>query len=332
MKYNYVVLGAATDFMITSYADIAKADYAIYQYKLLATQNPLLNVLYRYHTSPILNRKVPMPFRGIWNPLIFKNSFADDKPICFILFGNKRLFASTFINYIRKTYRGSKIVFFAQDLIARSWGEKFSEIKGFFDLIISFDHADAKTHGVDYYPLVYSPYDIPEDDSIPESDVYFVGKAKDRLPQILAAYEKLRNSGLKCDFYITGVKPEDQKYADEITYGNQMPYIENLKHIKKTKCLLEIMQGGGHGYTLRACEAIMYDKKMITDNPEISGAPFYQPELISVFNCAEDIDPSFVIAEPAVVDYKWKANLSPLKLLEYIDEKFEREQGAFGRS
>jgi hypothetical protein len=100
-----------------------------------------------------------------------------------------------------------------------------------------------------------------------------------------------------------------------------MPYIENLKHIKKSKCLLEIMQGGGHGYTLRACEAIMYDKKMITDNPEISCAPFYRPELISVFDRAEHIDPSFVTTEPAVADYKWKEKLSPLKLLEYIDKR-----------
>lgn len=189
------------------------------------------------------------------------------------------------------------------------------------DIALSFDHADAEKYGMDYYPLVYSPCDMGEDDSIPESDVYFVGKAKDRLPAILAAYEKLRDAGLRCDFYLTGVAPEDQKYADEITYGTQMSYKENLRHVKKTRCLLEIMQGGGHGYTLRACEAIMYDKKMLTNNPEIEHAPFYKPELISVFRDARDIDTEFVKREPYAVDYGWKEQLSPLRLLEYIDRR-----------
>jgi hypothetical protein len=65
----------------------------------------------------------------------------------------------------------------------------------------------------------------------------------------------------------------------------------------------------------------MYGKKMITNNPEIAGAPFYDPALISVFDSAEDIDAPFVTAEPQEADYGWKEQLSPLKLLEYIDEK-----------
>jgi len=321
VKYNYVIFGSSADFLRMAYADVDKVSYAVYRCGLLDGRRRLLDTLYRWHTSPAVNDKIPLPFRGVWNPMIFRNPFSDGKPLCFVVFGNRRLLNKNFIGYLKKAYPGSKVVYFCQDLIAKSHGARFETFRDAFDYMLSFDHADAEKYGMDYYPLVYSPYDVPEDASIEESDVYFVGKAKDRLPQILAAYERFRDAGLKCDFYITGVKPEDQKYADEITYGNQMPYIENLKHIKKTKCLLEIMQGGGHGYTLRACEAIMYDKKMITDNPEIANAPFYRPELISVFNGAEDIDPSFVNAEPMVADYGWKENLSPLKLLEYIDER-----------
>lgn len=319
MKYNYVIFGIATDFMQTAYADVQKVPYAVYRCNLLDSKNRLLNTLYRYHTAPSINSKISLPFRSIWNPLIFKNPFVDGKPICFIFFGNKRLMDKNFIRYLRKTYAGSKMVWFCQDLVAKSQGSKFAKIKDMFDRILSFDHAEAKQYGMDYYPLVYSPRDVSEDDSIPESDVYFVGKAKDRLPEILAAYEKLRDAGLKCDFYLTGVAPEDRKYADEIRYGTQMPYKENLRHIQKTKCLLEIMQGGGHGYTLRACEAIMYDKKMLTNNPEIENAPFYKPELISTFREAREIDADFVKREPLVADYGWKEQLSPLRLLEYID-------------
>ena len=324
MKYNYVYLGSDADFMRISFGDIEKVDWAKYLCRRIDTGSKVLTGLYQLHTSPKTNRFFRLPGQDIWNKMMFRGNFQDNKPICFIFAPRSRWLQNNIIPYLRKKYLNCCIAIVFQDLVKYSFPQGVEDLLKKVELALSFDHADAEKYGMDYYPLVYSPCDIPEDDSIEESDVYFVGKAKDRLPQILAAYERLRDAGLKCDFYITGVAPEDQKYADEIVYGTQMPYIENLKHVKKTKCLLEIMQGGGHGYTLRACEAIMYGKKMITDNPEIAEAPFYNPELISAFETVEDIDASFVTTGSAVVDYRWKDNLSPLKLLEYIDERLQQ--------
>ena len=323
MKYNYVYLGSNSDFTRISFGDLEKVDWAKYFCKRIDTNSKVLTKLYQLHTSPKTNRFFRLPGQGIWNKMLFRQTFPEDKPICFVFYPRSRWLQNGAIEYLRKKYPDCKIALIFQDLVRYSYPQGLEEMLKKVDIALSFDHADAEMHGMDYYPLVYSPYDVPEDDLIEESDVYFVGKAKDRLPQILAAYEKLRDAGLKCEFYITGVAPEEQKYADEIHYCGQMSYVENLKRVKKTKCLLEIMQGGGHGYTLRACEAIMYDKKMITDNPEISSAPFFAPELISVFSGAEDINPSFVTAEPTEADYGWKENLSPLKLLEYIDERIQ---------
>ena len=321
LKYNYVFLGADADFMRIAYGDMDTAPWAKYLCRRIDSGNPLLTKLYQLHTSPTTNKLFRLPGQGVWNKMMFRGNFPDGKPLCFVFHPRSRWLQNGIIEYLRKTYSDCRVVVAFQDLVRFAYPRGIEELKEKMDLCLSFDHADAEKYGMEYYPLVYSPYDVSEDDSIAESDVYFVGKAKDRLPQILAAYEKLRGAGLKCEFYITGVAPEDQKYADQIHYCGQMSYVENLKHVKKTKCLLEIMQQGGHGYTLRACEAIMYDKKMITDNPEISGAPFYRPELISVFDDVKNIDPSFVKAEPAVADYGWKEQLSPLRLLEYIDSK-----------
>ncbi len=322
--HNYVIFGSEADFYLVSYDEINDVDYAKYLYRPLYTKNKILNMLYRVHTSPRINGMIELPFKSLWNSLIYKNKFNNDRPICFVFFASsKKLLNHSFLTYLRKKYRDSKFVLFFQDLVRHSMGEKIDKLRDSFDLIISFDHEDAHKYGLNYYPLVFSKYNVPKDDSITESDVYFVGKAKDRLDEILAAYEKFRDAGLKCDFYITGVAPEQQKYADEIHYCGQMSYIENLKHVKATKALLEIMQQGGHGYTLRACEAIMYDKKMITNNPEVVNAPFYSPERISVFNNVDDINTEFVLDEPYCVDYCYKEQLSPLKLLEYIDAKLK---------
>ena len=321
MRYNYVIFGSAADFHRVSYGDIDRCEQAKYLYAHLDSDSRFLINLYRLHTSPKTNRLFRLPCQGLWNAMAFRGRFEEDKPICFVFFSQNRKVESGLVEFLRKKYPNCKMVLFCQDLVRYMFPNGAETMMSKMDLCMSFDQADAAQYGMDYYPLVYSPADIPDDPGVAESDVYFVGKAKDRLPQILAAYEKLRDAGLKCEFYITGVASEDQKYADEIHYCGQMSYAENLKHIKKTKCLLEIMQGGGHGYTLRACEAIMYDKKMITDNPEIANAPFYAPERISVFRDVNDIVPSFVTAEPIVAEYGWKEKLSPIKLLEYIDEK-----------
>jgi len=224
--------------------------------------------------------------------------------------------------YLKSKYQNSKYVCFYQDKIFDL--DFFSKVKQSFDIILSFDQKDAEKYQLLYYPLVYSLFDVPEDENIKQSDIYFVGKAKNRFKDIISVYEKLRSAGLKCDFHIVGVAPKDRKYANEIDYCIQMPYIENLKRIKKTKCLLEIMQVGGHGYTLRTCEAIMYDKKIITNNPEIEKAPFYSSECIQTFKSVQQIDPNFIFKEPISVDYNYKEELSPVHLLEFIDREIQK--------
>ena len=100
-----------------------------------------------------------------------------------------------------------------------------------------------------------------------------------------------------------------------------MPYEENLQRIRKTRCMLEIMQQGGHGYTLRYCEAIALGKKLATNNPEIEKAPFYNEKFISVFKNVEEFDPQFILNGDREVDYNYLPELSPLKLLEFIDAR-----------
>lgn len=320
MKYNYVIFGSDADYYRVTYNDINNYDCAYYLYDHLDINSRLLTNLYRLHTTPRVNKIIKLPLQSLWNPLIFRRVFAEKKPICFIFFGRReRIIKNGIIEYLKKKYPDSKYVCFYQDLILNE--DSFLSTKNKFDLIVTYDHQDAKKYGILHYSLIYSPYEIPDDNDIPPSDVYFIGKAKNRLNEIISAYEKLRNAGLKCDFHITGVPAGEQKYAGEIDYCSQIPYIENLKRMKAAKCLLEIMQKGGHGYTLRVCEAIMYDKKMLTNNPEVEKAPFYSPERISTFKTADEIDTDFVLREPVSVDYHYKDKLSPMRFLEYIDRQ-----------
>jgi len=325
MKYNYVIFGASQDFYKISYNDINNLSNAYYSYRNIDSDSRILSDLYRLHTTPRINRIINLPMQKLWNCMIFRHTFLEDKPLCFIFFSGKdKMIKNGFVEYLKDKYLNSKFVYFYQDLVSLPRELSVSQIESKFDMLLSFDQKDAEKYGLFYYPLVYSPFDVPEDENIKQSDIYFVGKAKNRLKDIISVYEKLRSAGLKCDFHIVGVAPKDRKYANEIDYCIQMPYIENLKRIKKTKCLLEIMQIGGHGYTLRTCEAIMYDKKIITNNPEIEKAPFYSSECIQTFKSVQQIDPNFIFREPISVDYNYKEELSPVHLLEFIDREIQK--------
>lgn len=320
MKYNYVILGSEADFYIASYADLFNCSYAKYLWRRIDTNNSIITFLYRIHMSPITNKFIKLPMKSIWNRWVFREKFDNDNPICFLFFaGRNREINNGAIYYLRSKYKNCKMVLFYQDLVKKSALPQIEKIRNQFDLILSFDQLDVKKYNLLYYPLVYSKTDIKKGD-IPKSDIYFVGKAKDRLEDIREVYNRLKDVGLKCDFHITEVSPEDIR-EDGIVYNMPVSYEENLQRIKASKCILEIMQKGGHGYTLRYCEAIMYDKKIITNNPEIKEAPFYSEQRIQVFENPQEIKSKFVLEGEEKVDYGYKDKLSPKRLLDFLDNK-----------
>ena len=328
MKYKYVVCGTPNmDLYKVSYADLAKTDNAVYLCSPIQSDSKVLNWLHKRHFGVRINKIINLPFKKIWNRFYYKNDFdkKDSSSICFVLSASYMKYEKYgLIEDIRKDYPNCKIVCFYQDLVGKR-GYPPKKVKELFDLVLSFDHKNCEEYGFVYYPLVYSYTEIEDDPNIPESDIFFLGKAKNRLAEILEAYEVLRDSGLKCDFHITGVPEGERKYEDEIDYCEKMSYSENLKRIKKTRCMLEIMQQGGHGYTLRYCEAIAHDRRLLTNNTEIKNAPFFNPALISTFDSAEDIDVEFVKSGDKDVDYKFKNELSPIRLIEFIDNYFSNK-------
>jgi len=103
-----------------------------------------------------------------------------------------------------------------------------------------------------------------------------------------------------------------------------MPYEENLEYIKRSKCLLEIMQEGGNGYILRTCEAVAYNKKIITNNKILKDSEFYDENMISIFDNIEDIDIEFITNQNGC--YKDKNYFSPIKLLEKVVNILEKQE------
>ena len=287
-----------------------------------------IRVIYAAYSSKRIKKFVRLPER-IWYPLYFRAEKQTEKPYCFV-FMNPWI-PKGYYAYLKKKYPDCKIVAVHRDLV-KVWKEATPHFiqNPIFDLEYIFDENEASKYGMEYFHEFESRVELGDTSSYPDSDVFFAGKAKDRLPRLLEAYRIFSNHGLKCLFYITGAEKEQQQELPGIIYADKnMNYREMLSYSNNARCLLEINQKQAVGLTSRFLEAVMYNKILITDNVAIEASPFYNPSYIQCVGDVSDIDPK-IIDNSDCVDYNYNDEFSPKHLIYQIDAKLS-EEGAKNR-
>lgn len=289
----------------------------------------LVRFLFLLHNSTKINRLIKLPFKQKWFPFYFKNTFRDNKPICFIVSG--RYASIEYLRFLKKAYPTAKIVKMHRDLF-HLWKERnpqFDEraIDELFDLSITYDKNEADKYNMLNFDEFESKIEIKRDKKYPLHDVIFVGKAKDRLNSLIKVYDKLSLLGLKPFFYITGVEKKDRIYRDGIFYKkSNLSYYDMLYATVNSKYILEINQEGAIGYTSRFLEAVIYNKKIITNNASIKNSKFYNPDNVLILDENLNIDPSFFENRYDDVDYHYNGEFSPLNVIKLVDAFFNLEQ------
>lgn len=281
-----------------------------------------LNFFYTSRIGTALKKRISVPLKtqAFQKYLQFTHDISDKDNVHFIFvrhepwfFGNDGL-----LRYLKKCYPQSKLVYLLIN-VNKYLGIDFDVFCPYFDRVITIDEGDAEKYGLEFHPFFYSSIE-KDDSSIPESDCFYVGNAKGRLNEILKAYELLSSNGLKCDFHIVGVSEEQQKYKEMIHYNKPMDYDDVVCHVKKSKILLEIMQDGQTSGTLREHEAVIYGKKLLTNNRYVVNRSFYVPENISVFENVDEIDMEFIKDKEFIAEYPNKDAISPRALIKFLQE------------
>lgn len=156
----------------------------------------------------------------------------------------------------------------------------FRVFKRHSERIYTFDHADSVRYAIPFKEQVFSRMRIPEPD--PRShpvDLVFIGTERNRLPVFRRIMDEAQADGLTTFFHIVP-SPYKRYGVGEQSWlsAGAIPYAEVLRHIGRARCLIEIVQSGQHGCTLRAMEALFFGKKLVTDNPAVEREAFYRPE------------------------------------------------------
>ena len=323
---KYIIADASGDMAKILYNDlIGKEDYVVID-KAKLYKNKMLNMLARANISIDQNIKHKMPLKKFFYKCIFGH-FDKSQNLCFY-FGTA-WYDPELVDYLKKKYPSAKFVLNFHDTV-ESKLKRFpymnvQQIKDEFDLIYTYSEVDQIKYGFEYTPDMYSKLDASQIMNFPESDVVFVGAAKDRLSVICSIFKKLSDAGLNCWFYIVGAKEEEKQYTDKIIYSDKyLPFLELISRQYHAKCILEVTQPGSEDATLRFWDAVMYNKRIITNCSAVKKYSYYSEKMVMVFDSIEDINPEFV-NEMENVNFNYEGDISPVKVFEQIGKKLSSE-------
>ena len=322
---RYVVYMPDLDFFVYPYYDLFnRENVQVIKFTEpvpIKTENRMLRKLCGFIYDFDRNTKrFRMPFKSIWYPLCTGIPDSTDE-IVFMFWGPFTLCSGKYREYLKKHFPNCKITFTMFDLAKWCLDQTndMNDIKEFADAIFSYDLDDVEKYGLTFRRDAFSvlPQDMITGGSV-SSDLNFCGKAKDRYNEILAVYDSAKKAGIKCDFNVPKLPQEAKEAYPELAGSRYIPYLDYVKRIQGTNCLLEICQSKKTNYTLRPWEAIAYGKKILTCNKEFLKEEFYNPEYIQVFDNPEEIDWNWV-KKKVDVDYHYIEKLAVDNLLDDYD-------------
>ncbi len=207
-------------------------------------------------------------YRRIWYKYLVPNGAdsGNDK-LCFLIpsFFIEN-YGAGFINYIRSRYNCKVAVVFSDRVESYPEGLDIANLHNVVDLICTYNPVDAEKYKLPLHPGMVCNLYIPNEKSFSERtiDVFFIGQEKGRGEEILNIYRKCNEYGLKCEFVIVGETTMPKQ--EGIIYCDWVPYEDMFEKLKNSKSIVNILQPGASGVTLRDIEAYNLGCFLITTN------------------------------------------------------------------
>ena len=143
----------------------------------------------------------------------------------------------------------------------------------------SFDESDAQQYGMQWNPLHYFGTVIDKERER-EFDVAFIGADKGRYDYLKELEAQMQNMQLRTDIHIT--PSSDFPFYDRDKYRPRLSYEENIRKVLNATAILDIMQPGQTGYTMRIPESMVNHIKLITNNSKTKEYSFYSEDNIFI--------------------------------------------------
>lgn len=191
-----------------------------------------------------------------------------------------------------------------------------------FDLVLTFDPDDAQKYGFKYCNTLYSKVSDNINTKI-KYDLCYIGNIKERFEKIRQLLNNSKKNNVHFFLKLAGCsKKEKQNLPSKAILKKIMKYEEILRLTQESNCIFDMTQNGQKGVTFRYYEAIVYNKKLLTNNRAITEMPYYDERYIKFYDNIDDIDWEWVKKQEKI-DYGYKGEFSPLNLIEEIKRMFD---------
>lgn len=151
-----------------------------------------------------------------------------------------------------------------------------NKIKGLGCELWSFDPEDCRKYGLNFNTTYYfKDLKLPVSFS-KEYDVFFCGINKGRKNKLNEIQAILAKNSITSFFYLVD---------EELPVSERLPrlqYKEYLSKLSNANAILDILQDGQQGMTLRVMEALFFNKKLITNQSSIAKEDFYNSNNIFI--------------------------------------------------
>ncbi|MBD1588526.1 hypothetical protein [Pseudomonas typographi] len=168
-----------------------------------------------------------------------------------------------------------------------------------FDRVYTFDAYDAQQYGLrKLHNFIYE-----DRRGWPTSDTYsafIVMAGKDRLPQLEAIAQALDAAGHGHFKFLVQGKPREGLHPNIEFFKARLSLDDVSQWLRESTVLVDIVRPGHTGLSFRFFEALLYGKKIITNNLSVRNYDFYNPANILVLN-AEAVNIPLEFLETAYV-------------------------------
>lgn len=302
------------------FGDLKKDSRVVYlEHPLISLSSKILTVFRKLHLATRLNKYFRLPFKGIWNSTLSLDTVVNNQEHCKVLFINTSIVKYD-IGYLQalKNKKNVEYYLYMLDSVNSAQGKNVAKYlkSDLFRQIYSFDVGDCKQYGFKYFVQPLSAFEKRDLKQEVVYDMYFLGRSKGRLDTLLSIKQLF--SSLKLLFkVIPATNQEKSRVVQENCFSEYISYQENVENILKSNVILEIVQENQRGNTLRFQEAILYNKKLLTNNVTVKETPFYNEQYIRYFHSLEDIDMDWV-QKKEEVRHDYNGEFSPSKLIDLI--------------
>ncbi|MCS3868280.1 hypothetical protein J3D55_001196 [Chryseobacterium ginsenosidimutans] len=191
-----------------------------------------------------------------------------------IIFATNRF---DFIEYLADNYPDIRIIVWYWNPVFRCFDP--SKLKRKNIEYWSFDEDDCKKYNLKFNTTFYfDNIDVDKNEAI-KFDVIFLGADKKRKSVLDKINKDLTAIKIKTLFHI--VPDKGQPNPQDI---KPLPYYDYLKLVSQSSCILDYIQAGQSGNTLRPMESIFFRKKLITNDKNIRKERFYDPANIFILD------------------------------------------------